>query len=62
MPRETLSVDIQEQVDHLEALRQKLEQCESLEEAVELLGEFDAAAKELIDAIDRAKRESDAHG
>ena len=30
------------------------------EEAVDLLGEFDAAAKELIDAIDRAKRDSDA--
>jgi hypothetical protein len=54
-------MDIQEQVDHLEQLRQKLEACESLEDAVELLGEFDTAAKELIDAIDRAKRESDAH-
>jgi hypothetical protein len=54
-------MDIQDQVDQLERLRQKLESCESLEEAVDLLGEFDAAAKELIDAIDRAKRESDAH-
>ena len=54
-------MNIQEQVDHLEALRLKLEACESLEEAVDLLGEFDAAAKQLIDAIDRAKRESDAH-
>jgi hypothetical protein len=54
-------MDIQDQVDQLEALRQKLEQCESLEEAVDLLGQFDTAAKELIDAIDRAKRESDAH-
>jgi hypothetical protein len=54
-------MDIQQQVDQLEQLRQKLESCESLEEAVDLLGEFDAAAKELIDAIDRAKRESDAH-
>ena len=54
-------MDIQGQVDHLEQLRQKLESCESLEDAVGLLGEFDAAAKELIDAIDRAKRESDAH-
>ena len=54
-------MDIQEQVDHLEQLRQKLEACESLEDAVELLGEFDTAAKELIDAIDQAKRESDAH-
>jgi len=54
-------MDIQGQVDRLERLRQKLEGCESLEEAVDLLGEFDAAAKQLIDAIDRAKRESDAH-
>jgi hypothetical protein len=54
-------MDIQDQVDQLEQLRQKLESCESLEEAVDLLGEFDAAAKELIDAIDRAKRDSDAH-
>jgi hypothetical protein len=53
--------DLQGQIDRLEALRGKLEACESLEEAVDLLGEFDAAAKELIDAIDRAKRESDAH-
>ena len=53
-------MDIQGQVDRLEQLRQKLEGCESLEEAVDLLGEFDAAAKQLIDAIDRAKRESDA--
>ena len=52
---------IEEQVDKLEQLRQKLESCESLEQAVDLLGEFDAAAKELIDSIDRAKRESDAH-
>jgi hypothetical protein len=54
-------VDIQEQVDRLEQLRLKLEGCESLEQAVDLLAEFDAAAKELIDSIDRAKRESDAH-
>ncbi len=54
-------MDIEAQIDRLEQLRQKLEGCESLEEAVDLLGEFDAAAKELIDAIDRAKRESDAH-
>ena len=54
-------MDIQGQVDRLEQLRQKLEGCESLEEAVDLLGEFDAAAKQLIDAIDRAKRESGEH-
>jgi predicted choloylglycine hydrolase len=54
-------VSIDEQVDRLEQLRLKLESCESLEQAVDLLGEFDAAAKELIESIDSAKRESDAH-
>jgi hypothetical protein len=54
-------VSSQEQVDRLEQLRQQLESCESLEEAVGLLGEFDAAAKELIETIDRAKRDSDAY-
>jgi hypothetical protein len=53
--------EMQDKVDRLEALRVKLEGCESLEEAVDLLADFDAAAKELIDAIDLAKRESDAH-
>jgi hypothetical protein len=53
-------MSIQEQVDRLDELRRKLEDCTTLEEAVDLLGEFDAAAKELIEAIDRAKRESDA--
>ncbi len=51
---------LQEQVDRLEDLRRRLDACQSLEEAVDLLAEFDTAAKELIDAIDRAKRESDA--
>ena len=51
---------LQEKVDRLEELRHKLEGCESLEDAVELLAEFDAAAKDLIDAIDEAKRETDA--
>jgi uncharacterized protein with GYD domain len=54
-------MSLQEKVDRLDALRQKLEACTSLEEAVDLLGEFDVAAKELIEAIDQAKRESDAH-
>ena len=51
---------LQEKVDRLEELRRKLEGCESLEDAVDLLAEFDAAAKDLIDAIDEAKRETDA--
>jgi hypothetical protein len=52
---------LEQQIDHLEQLRQKLDACETLEEAVDLLGEFDAAAKELVDSIDRGKRESDAN-
>jgi hypothetical protein len=51
---------LQERVDRLEQLRHRLEACQSLEEAVDLLAEFDAAAKDLIEAIDQAKREGDA--
>jgi hypothetical protein len=53
-------VTLQEKVDRLEELRHSLEACQSLEEAVDLLAEFDAAAKDLIEAIEQAKRESDA--
>jgi len=53
-------VTLQEKVDRLEELRRKLEGCESLEDAVDLLAEFDAAAKDLIDAVGEAKRETDA--
>jgi hypothetical protein len=53
-------VTLQERVDRLEELRHRLEACQSLEEAVDLLAEFDAAAKDLIEAIEQAKRESDA--
>jgi predicted choloylglycine hydrolase len=52
---------LDEQIDRLEQLRLKLEGCESLEQAVDLLAEFDTAAKDLIDTIDRAKRDADAH-
>ncbi len=52
---------LQDKVERLDELRVRLEACESLEDAVDLLAEFDAAAKELIDAIDQAKREADAH-
>jgi len=51
---------LQEKVDRLEELRRRLESCESLEDAVDLLTEFDTAAKELIEAIDQAKRQGDA--
>ncbi len=53
-------MNLEEQVDRLDALRQRLEACTSLEDAVDLLAEFDAAAKELIETLDRAKREADA--
>jgi hypothetical protein len=53
-------MSLDERVQRLEELRAKLEACESLEEAVDLLAEFDAAAKDLIEAIDEAKREADA--
>jgi hypothetical protein len=53
-------MNLDDRVQRLEELRTKLEACESLEEAVDLLAEFDAAAKDLIDAIDQAKREADA--
>jgi hypothetical protein len=53
-------VSLDEKVQRLEELRAKLEACESLDEAVDLLADFDAAAKDLIEAIDRAKREADA--
>ena len=46
--------------EKVEQLRRQLDSCESLEDAVDLLAEFDAAAKDLIEAIDQAKREADA--
>ena len=49
---------LQEKVDRLEELRRRLEECESLEDAVDLLAEFDAAAKERIEAIDSAKADA----
>ena len=36
------------------------EKVDRLEDAVDLLAEFDAAAKDLIEAIDQAKRQADA--
>ena len=55
--RDADDVTLQEKVDRLEELRHRLEACESLEDAVDLLAEFDAAAKDLIESIDAAKRE-----
>lgn len=52
---------IEDKVAHLEDLRRKVEACTSLEEAIDLLTEVEAAAKDLLEAVDQAKRESDAH-
>jgi hypothetical protein len=52
--------DMQAKVERLEELRRQMEACGSLEEAVDLLAEIDTIAKELIEEIDRAKREADA--
>ena len=51
---------LKEKVDRLEQLRRQLEGWSALEAAVDLLAEFDAAARDLIEAIDQAKREADA--
>jgi hypothetical protein len=56
----TGGTSLEEKVERLEGLRHRVEACESLEEAVDLLAEFDAAAKDLIESIDQAKRETDA--
>ena len=58
---------LQENIDRLEALqrqaeelRRRLEACDSPEEAADLVTQFDAVVKDLIEAIDAAKREADA--
>ena len=53
---------LQEKVDRLEELPPAagLAARSAGEDAVDLLAEFDAAAKDLIEAIDQAKREADA--
>jgi len=52
---------IEEKVARLEELRRKVEACTSLEEAIDLLTDVEAAAKDLLEAVDQAKREADAH-
>jgi hypothetical protein len=44
-------MSLEEKLDRLEELRQKIEASGSLEEASDLLAEFDAAVKDLIDAL-----------
>jgi hypothetical protein len=52
---------IEEKVARLEELRRKVEACTNLEEAIDLLTDVEAAAKDLLEAVDKAKREADAH-
>jgi hypothetical protein len=52
---------IDEKVAHLEELRRRVEACTDLEQAIELLTEVEAAAKDLLEAVDQAKRDADAH-
>ena len=52
---------IDEKVARLEELRRQVEACTDIEQAIELLTEVEATAKDLIEAVDQAKRDSDAH-
>ena len=51
---------IEERVARLEELRRSVESCTDLEQAIDLLTQVEAAAKELLEAVDQAKREADA--
>jgi hypothetical protein len=53
---------IEEKVARLEELRRQVEACTDLEQAIELLTQVEAAAKELLEAVDQEKREADARG
>ena len=53
-------MSIEEKVARLEELRRKVEACTNLEEAIDLLTDVEAAAKDLLEAVDQAKRETDA--
>jgi hypothetical protein len=50
-------VTLQERVEQLEELRRRIEASASIEEAGELLAEFDTTVKELIEEV---RREADA--
>lgn len=51
---------IEEKVQRLEELRQRVEACADLEEAIALLTQVEETAKELLEEVDREKREADA--
>lgn len=52
---------IDDKVARLEELRKQVEACTDLEQAIDLLTQVEAAAKDLLDAVDQAKRDADAH-
>ena len=52
----------EEKVARLEELRRQVEACTDLEQAIELLTQVEAAAKELLEAVDQEKRAADARG
>ena len=49
-----------ERVARLEELRRQVEACTDLEQAIDLLTQVEQAAKELLVALDEAKREANA--
>ncbi len=51
---------LEEKVARLEELRRRVEACDDLEQAIDLLTQVEAAAKDLLAAVDEAKREADA--
>jgi hypothetical protein len=51
---------LDEKVARLEELRRQVEACTDLEQAIDLLTEVEAAAKDLLEAVDDAKRGADA--
>lgn len=51
---------LEERVARLEELRRQVEACTDLEQAIDLLTQVEAAAKDLLAAVDEAKREADA--
>jgi hypothetical protein len=55
-------MSIEEKVAQLEELRRQVEACTDLEQAIELLTQVEAAAKELLEAVDQEKRGADARG
>lgn len=53
-------MSIEEKVAKLEDLRRQVKACTDLEQAIELLTQVEATAKELLEAVDREKRDADA--